>query len=1357
MSFTHFVDIGSSYLSIIDKEGKEIFYAHHRGEFKRFLSDLKIDNTKALFTGKHSLPYNGLHPFYVLINLAKAYNKIRHILYVGASSFFIIHLDEDGNYERHIANTTCASGTGSFLDLQAKRLGYTIDEFGKRALLAKVKPPVSTRCSVFAKTDLIHLQQDGYTKEEIAAGLCESLAENIIDSLFKGLKPEGNVLLCGGVFNNLALFNAFKDRLGEDKLICDRPHLSLCIGLKRIFETENLKIDGNINYEEIFKDEESKGLRRLKRKEDYPDFDSLNTIYDEDGNEITIYEELKEKEISAFMGIDIGSTSTKICIIDENKRPLIAIYRKTASDPINAVKLIFKALLNIEKEKGIRFNFLGVATTGSGRKMIKEVIKADEEINEITAHALAAAYIDKDVDTIIEIGGQDSKFTKLKKGMVYYSIMNYVCAAGTGSFIEEQAEKLGIPIKDFASLAENRTPPSTSDRCTVFMEKDIDLLIAKGVPKEDIAAAVLFSVRDNYLNKVVGNVPMGNKVYFQGATARNRALVSAFEERLNKNIIVSPYCHITGAMGAALYVKEKGIKKSNFYGLEFSKKETIIDKEVCNLCVNKCALSIIKTDETKVAWGLKCGRDYESKRPKRLEENIYLKQREEFLKRKEKEYKNGKVYIPDFLGNAENIYFLHSFLDRLHIEPAIISPKKDNYEKGRKIAHFEICAPCIITFGAISELKEKRIFFPYFLKNEVPEGITESHLCPLTQAIPSILKVQKKDIDIISPKILKPHLKRKDVENLYSELSRYFKVSKEAIIDAVTYAEDITKAENEKKYKMGKDFIDNLKEDEIGVIVLGRPYILYNDRLNHRLIDKMSDYNIKAIPVDFIEPDIDFIREKFPHVYWQFGQIILSALKHIREKKNLFPVFLSCFSCGPDSFILNYFYREMESLKKPYLVLQLDGHSSATGYITRLEAAIDSFKNYLSFDMKGDLSPDVYAQIKDIPSEERTVLIPPMEEKGAELVAAAFKTRYKGAEVLKESKESFEEGLSYSTGYECSPYHSTLGAVLKRANNGGAPYAYFMPAGIGPCRFGQYAVFQNTILKSLERDVQILAPSDRNAYAGLSQDLKKLIFDGLMMNDILRKVALTIRPYEVNRGETDRVLDDIYQDIKNAIEKSGDYIKAYKEGIKRLANIKVNKVTKPVIGIVGEIYVRSNSFLNDNLVKTIELLGGEVKIATVSEWFFYTLYLEGLDINLFHRGIIWKIKHLLKKSFYFRREHLFFGYAKKFFPDIFEPSIYDVVNMGKRYLPEEFMGEGILTVGRSVIFIEKEKVDAIVNASPTFCMPGTLSSYLLKDIEKIYKKPVISLFYDKSGKPNLDLVPYLEILRNEKSGLSKNN
>lgn len=1352
------VDIGSSYLAIVKNENSKctaVHYAAHKGDFFSILKKLNIN--EAIYTGVNSYKLGGYHPFFALIHYSRLFESIRHIIYIGASSYFIINLDEEGNYVSHTSNTTCASGTGSFLDLQARRLGYSVYELGERALAAKVSPAISTRCSVFAKTDLIHLQQEGYTKEEIASGLCKSLSTNIIDTLFKGAVPNGNILLTGGVFQNRALLNFFQERFSNVNLFCCEPHLALAYGATFI---RRKNMNNSVSFHSFINNEKSlvKAEQILPKEEHFPDFKAFFYKVDESLNEITIYEKeffqtVKGRCLDVFMGLDIGSTSTKICLIDDNNRVLLSIYRKTSSDPIGACKLIFKALREIEKEYEVTFNFKGVATTGSGRKMIKEVVSADDAINEITAHAIAAVFIDKEVDTIIEIGGQDSKFTRLKNGIVTYSVMNYVCAAGTGSFVEEQAEKLGININEFAEVAFFRTPPPTSDRCTVFMEKDIDLLIASGVPREDIAAAVLVSVRDNYLNKVVGNVSMGKRIYFQGATARNRALVAAFEQRLNQTIYVSPYCHITGALGCALHIKEKKLDKSAFCGLSFSEKETKMSKEECTLCVNRCALSIIATDEEKVAWGMKCGRDYKDTVPKLHKKNVYLVERNSIFKEKKESYPRGKVYLPDFLANAEKLYFLYNFLSELGIEPVVIRPQKNDYEEGRKRALYEICAPCVIAFGAISKLKEHPIFMPHFLRNKVPEGVSECHLCPLTQAMPSVLKTLYPDRTFITPKIFERYTLERQALEIAKAFRGLFNLHTDEIADALKKAYDKFKLWQEEKYRKGSDFLENLKEDELGVVILGRPYILYNNHLSHDLINHLEDYGVKAVTVDYLKPDYDFLRSHFPHIYWNYGQIILSSLKSISEKKALFPFFFTCFSCGPDSFVMNYFSREMDALKKPYLALQFDGHSAATGYFTRIEAAIDSFKNYLSIRTKGALK-NVSYKVPEGTINGTKVLIPPMDIEGVKFVVSAFKRVGYDAEALEETNISFKEGLRHSIGHECSPYHSTLGAVIEKLKSDShREVTYFMPTGTGPCRFGQYAVLQNEVLKELALNAKIISPSGENAYSGLPLKLRMVFFDTIIINDILRKIVLSIRPYELVRGETDKVYDSVIKELTESIAKKGDYINTFKRTLVRLQGIETGKGKKPKIGIVGEIYVRNNAFLNDNLIKCIENLGAEATISSFSEWFFYTLFTERHEseqgMNKKNGKIVDKLRLYLKYSYYNYREHYLYNIARKFF-SLFEPSIEKVMEKGALYLPMEFQGEAILTVGRAMIFFEDENVDAVVNASPTFCMPGTLSSYLLKALEKRYKKPVINLFYDKTGRPNMELVPYLELIKEKR-------
>jgi predicted CoA-substrate-specific enzyme activase len=1349
------IDIGSVYVTIagyIDGKYKRLLYKPHKGDYLSIIKQAGFNIEDVYFTGVNSFSFNGFHPFYVLTRYAERFGSVKHIIYVGASSYFLINLDEQGRYLGHESNTTCASGTGSFLDLQALRLGYTVEELGVKAQEAKVRPSISTRCSVFAKTDLIHLQQEGFKKDEIAAGLCYSMANNVFQSLFKGKKPDGKVLLTGGVFQNKTFLKAFCENLDGVEVVCENPECSLSFGLIHLAERGvTKKVASGHFFQLIDRDKFSYKHPPLKLKtQDYPDFSIYKGVTDEYGNEITFYlDDFDNKQLKVYMGIDIGSTSTKICIINMNATPLLSIYRKTSSDPIGAVKKIFKALKNIEKNRSCKFHFVGVATTGSGRSLIGSIIGADMIINEISAHAKAATFIDPEVDTIFEIGGQDSKYTQLKNGIVYHSVMNYVCAAGTGSFIEEQAEKLGIPIQAFSDVAEGSPSPPISDRCTVFMEKDIDLLITKGVPRNEIAAAVLHSVRDNYLNKVVGNNKIGDKIYFQGATARNRALIASFEQRLGKKIIVSPFCHVTGALGCAIYLWENNVNSENFVGLSFADKDTDIEKETCELCKNNCTLSLIKTETDVVAWGMKCGRDYNDKAPKRRIQNSFVIERQKLYKAKDKVYKDS-LYVPDVLGNAARIHFIKELLENLEIKPVFIKPDKDAYNRGKKFGYYEICAPCIIAFGVIAEKKDSPVFMPYFLRSHIPENISQCHLCPYVQSSPSVIKhIFGVDDKFISPKIIESD----DLDLQAEEIKKGFKCFVELDKEDIKKALTIAKSKNEemvlKKNEMADRFFSEMDDNQLYVVVIGRPYIVYNERLNHSFIETIENYGIKAIPVDYLPIDYEFLSKKFPHIYWNYGQIILSALKYIAKYKNLFPVYLSAFSCGPDSFILNYFYREMQLLKKPFLTLQLDGHSAATGYLTRIEAAIESFKNFLRNGEVGGFSNIVYKE-NSCKIQRKKIYIPPMDVKGAELFASSFERFGIEAEVLKESAQSFSEGLKHSIGHECSPFHSTLGALLyKLKHNGNSSVSYFMPSGNGPCRFGQYGLLQKIITKELGFDVDIISPSGENAYGGLPLEFQKTLFDAVLMNDILRKIVLRLRPYEINKGEVDFVYAECLDKIKKHISQKLDYEKAFEESLKRFSMIKVKCEKKPKIGIVGEIYVRNNEFLNDNLIRTIELLGGEAMISSVLEWFFYTQEVERFEIR-YMKGIdkfkkILKVK--LKSDYYRKREHYFYSKAQNFFDKMFEPPIEKIINKGSMYLPFEFYGEAILTLGRAILFFEEDNADAVVNASPTFCMPGTISSYLLKEVSKKYNKPVIPLFYDKTGSPNLELIPYMEILK----------
>ncbi|MBT3271776.1 MAG: CoA activase, partial [Spirochaetales bacterium] len=561
----------------------------------------------------------------------KHHPKLRSLLVVGGERFGLITLDGNGGYQRMKTNTSCAAGTGSFLDQQARRLN--LEDGAQLAELALTNtgsvPTIASRCSVFAKTDIIHAQQEGYSVEEICDGICLGLARNAADVLFDNGKVEGPVVFIGGVAANGAVRRHLDLYLGIELVSDDYAPLYGAIGaaycvlndgdLPEIIHPRGLVTSHNEGREYFFP--------KLDLSDSvYPDFDDhSHYLYTPTASwresaaidnpvEVDCYSSPDQGTSDAIIGIDIGSTSTKSVVVSPEGTVYSGFYTRTAGKPVEAVQALFEAVDNWVKKAGAELSFSGAATTGSGRKLIGEIVNADLVIDEISAHARAAVDLQPNVDTIIEVGGQDSKFTSLREGRVTFSRMNTVCAAGTGSFLEEQADRLGIPISEFADLAIGSKSPLTSDRCTVFMERDINCFLSRNYETPEILAGSAHSVCENYLLKVASEGHIGSVIVFQGATAKNRALVAAFEQKLGRGVFVSRYCHLTGAYGAALSLIESESRETSFRGISISSKRIPVSMETCGYCGNNCRITVADIDGATAAYGFLCGRDYETDR-----------------------------------------------------------------------------------------------------------------------------------------------------------------------------------------------------------------------------------------------------------------------------------------------------------------------------------------------------------------------------------------------------------------------------------------------------------------------------------------------------------------------------------------------------------------------------------------------------------------------------------------------------------------------------------------------------------------------------------------------------------------------
>ena len=566
----------------------------------------------------------------------RLYPDARTVIEIGGEDSKLIILergpgDEHARLVDFEMNSICAAGTGSFLDQQARRIGVPIEEeFGKMAMKSVNPPRIAGRCSVFAKSDMIHHQQMATPLHDIVAGLCFALARNFSSTVARSKEIRKPVVFAGGVAANAGMTRAFREVLGltGDELIIPEHHASMgAIGAVMYVRSDGTgpgKFAGLQKLEEYLESNTSVfvSLPQLKESE------ALYT------KEVRFRKNGTDK-LPVYLGIDVGSLSTNVVLIDADHNVVARRYLPTAGKPLEAIQ---RGMSEIYDEVGEEVVVIGAGTTGSGRYLTGDFIGADTIRNEITAQATAAIDYDPTVDTIFEIGGQDSKYISIENGVVVDFEMNKVCAAGTGSFLEEQAEKLNINIVgEFGSMAlKSVSPVKLGDRCTVFMESDLNSFMQKGARNDNLVGGLAYSIVYNYLQKVVADRKIGDKIFFQGGVTNNKAVVAAFEQVLGKKIIIPPHFDVTGAIGAAILAQKTMTEgqKSTFKGFGIRNASYEITRFVCNGCTNHCEISRVNIagESKSLYYGGRCEK-YEIDSRKKKRDNLpnLFKKRTEML------------------------------------------------------------------------------------------------------------------------------------------------------------------------------------------------------------------------------------------------------------------------------------------------------------------------------------------------------------------------------------------------------------------------------------------------------------------------------------------------------------------------------------------------------------------------------------------------------------------------------------------------------------------------------------------------------------------------------------------------------
>ena len=976
------IDIGSVAISVAlaDENNRILYtaYTFHKGQIhenlKGLLKDVELTSLKAIgYTSSTPEIINQgkkVDSRIAYITAAKLFHpELQSLLIIGAEKFGLATFDKNGKYRNYKSNSSCAAGTGNFLDQQAERLNLkNIQEFSKIAYESSGSfPKIASRCAVFAKTDLIHAQQEGYTLAEICDGLSYGLAKNIVDTVFFD-NTCSNIVAAGGVAMNKAVIRHIGNLIRHKIVVDEFAHVYGAIGAAIVSREEKNETSLQLNTIQDLLISEQKEKKyyypplQLKLSE-YPDFSQSENYEfqsrrfpDMKAVEVDIYSEIYDLQEEVYLGIDIGSTSTKAVLINRGKEVLAGFYTRTSGQPVRAVQAIFEAICGFAGNRNISYNILGAGTTGSGRKFAGKIIGADVILDEITAHARAAYELDPEVDTVIEIGGQDSKFTTIRDGMVTFSVMNNVCAAGTGSFIEEQAKRLGCPLWDYEQRASRMHSPMASDRCTVFMERDLNHYLMAGYSTDEILAAVLHSTRENYLAKVAVKGFIGKKIFFQGATAKNKALVAAFEQKLKKPIMVSRYCHLTGALGVALELSDQKINSKKFRGLELYKRTIPVRSEVCELCTNHCKLKVAEIDGQMEAYGFLCGRDYNTDRyvkNKTVQFQLIKKRKNLFGFKNVPDKRNITIGIPAGLHLFEEIFFWRKFFSFLSIRTITsenyLSPVKD----GKNLCGAEFCAPIAAMHGHVEYLSERAdyIFLPVYLE-ESRETKSNKQYCYYTQFVSSVILARQKFGS--NQKFLTPVLNYS--HGGLSVRLELFKMLKSIGITDIGFVNLTLAYEKAKKQFLAKKeewkaiYQNELKgADDIHVILLGRPYTVLSPAMNGYIPDIIEKLGVKAFYMDMLSVknvDASKAEELVKIIQWKFASKILYAAEVVAKTENCYPVLVTSFKCTPDSFVIEYFKEILDAYKKPYLILQLDEHDSSVGYETRIEAGIRAFRNH---------------------------------------------------------------------------------------------------------------------------------------------------------------------------------------------------------------------------------------------------------------------------------------------------------------------------------------------------------------------------------------------------------------------------
>ncbi len=1398
------INIGSSSIKLVMLDDDNTITSRvedHEGDFigvlKMILRELNPpENIKSIVTGtegRHLLQINNVIES-ICIEKAVIQTAIQAnaVISLGGEDFVVYTLNKDGSIITNFSGNKCASGTGEFFKQQLGRMDMKLEDVQNIPADCKVHP-LSSRCSVFMKSDCTHKMNKGEaSKGDIVLSLSNVMATKVIDFLQRAKISSGRVILAGGVTNNKFIVQFIKEKLPNVEFVV--PEESLYF---EAYGAALLASEAGSEFpclDDLFKE----------LTIDFGRYNSLNSAQGK-VNYIKPTRGKIDPDVEYILGVDGGSTTTKVVLINIETNEIVAdYYGRTHGDPVKALKnCLVEVKKQIKEQVGDKkLNITFASTTGSSREILGVFLETPAVYNEIIAHAVGTTFFMKNVDTIFEIGGQDAKYVFLKNKVPIDYAMNEACSAGTGSFLEESAAgDLNIEnaweIGDIALKAEK--PLKFGEHCSAFINSDIRQAIQLGASKEDITAGIITSIVSNYLNRVVGNRTIGQNILLQGGVAKNKAVPLAFAMLLSKEITIPPDPELLGCFGVGLLAKEKFedgfIQKSSYDIDKIQETEITYGREfICKACDNNCPIKTLIVNDNKYMFGGRCNK-YTNMRKKKIfdESKIfnYIDKRNDLMfdncSPDLKTFKKKKNYVLG-IPRAFSIYTLWPFYSWLfHTLGIEIKLSDEICHEGIARTEGSYCFPAEIAHGAVQDILNKGadfVFLPHFRDLESYEEHGNANFCPITQALPYYIEkafpeLEKKNI--IAPVVSFNYGTEKALES-FLKIASQLEISNKDMRDAFAIAWE---KQNEywKQYKeMGIEALEKAKEADHPIIaLLGRPYNAFTKDANMGIPLKFTSRGYSIIPFDMLPFEDE---EIFDNMYWYYGQQDMKAAVKLKNETNVFLTFITNFSCAPDSFMLHYVKWIMGT--KPFLILELDSHSADAGIDTRVEAYLDIIEGYKSkFE---DTEKERYdnglrfinnskdeVHIMDIKNNKKIdifnnpkvkLLLSNMGRLSTEFLAATLRGHGVNAEALPmPDTYTLQMARNYMSGKECLPSQLVLGAALKYLAsdkyNKDEIYVLFVPTTTGPCRTGQYFVFYENIFKDLEiENILLMTLDSDNSYNELGPKFSQYAWWGIVVADYMKDVETALRTCAIDPVVALARYDEIWQELIGAAENDKSFIiptlKTIAEKIAKIP-LRLKMEDTPKVLVVGEIYVRRDDFAVDELIRLFSNKGIIAKVSGITEWFYYCDYTRKHEIfkhlkllpwykRLFSKEmkkfIIWKIEEVYKHNV--ERKVKKTLKATNLIPKTPHDMNEIMGNAETLFVNDELHSEISISSGVAATAMLHD-FSGIVNISPFACLIGRVIEGIITPWAREKKYPVISVEIDGNVLPP-NIVNKLEIM-----------